>query len=44
MMLFMGVLGVVAIVLAAWDDRRRAVEAARHELERMRLLHNGPRG
>ena len=43
MMLFMGVLGVAAIVLAAWDDRRRAVEAARRELERMRMMHQGPR-
>jgi len=43
MMLAMGVLAVVAIVLAAWDDRRRAVEAARRELERMRMMHQGPR-
>ena len=44
MMLLMGVIGVVAVVLAAWDDRKRAVEAARRELERMRMMHNGPRG
>jgi len=43
MMLAMGVLAVVAIVLAAWDDRRRAVEAARRELERLRSVQRASR-
>ena len=43
MTLFMGVLGVAAVVLAAWDDRKRAVQEARRELERLRMMHQGPR-